>query len=143
MKTLLTTAAVLALGLATPMFAQDTGPSSNSPSSNPGGMPDQDQTMPPEQTAPAREPTSRPDMTGQELYNSNGDRIGTITAMSTSSNGQRLAVVDMGRHLGMGADRLLFPVNAIQPRDKGGYMTTLDEDQIEQLPRANSTNAPQ
>jgi hypothetical protein len=137
MKKLLTAAAALTLGAAAPMFAQYTTPSSNP-------NPPQDQSTVPDQTSPAyRAAPSTPDMTGQELYNSDGDHIGTITAMTMSSDGQRLTVVDMGRHLGMGADKLPFPINALQPRDKGGYMTTLGDDQIKQLPRANATNTQQ
>ncbi|MDE2184028.1 MAG: PRC-barrel domain-containing protein [Alphaproteobacteria bacterium] len=142
MKKLLITGAVIALGASAPMFAQYTTPST---------MPEeqQQQTAPTQSTTPSQatpdqsapDQPAKPDMTGQELYNSEGEHIGTITAMSTSSDGQHLAVVDVERHMGMGADRVLFPVNTLQPRDKGGYMTSLSREQIEQLPKANATNS--
>lgn len=117
--------AALAISLcaAGPVLAQTTAP-----------MPS-DQAMPP----PAG---STVDMTGQRIYNSDGDWLGTITAMSTDAHGQRLAAVAIERRMGIKGTTVLFPVGSLQPREKGGYMTNLTGDQIKQLPKANATNTP-
>ena len=123
MKTLL----IAALALGTCAYAQDTSP--------------MDQSQPPATPAPSTMP-SAPDMTGQSIYTSDGDMIGVVEAMTTDTSGQHMAVVRVGRHRGLGARRVLFPTNSLQAREKGGYMTNLSEDQIEQLPKANATNTP-
>jgi hypothetical protein len=109
-----------------PVFAQDTAPAPAMPS---------DQAMPP----PAG---STVDMTGQRVYNSDGDWFGTVQAMSTDAHGQRLAAVTIEKRMGIRGTTVLFPVGTLQPREKGGYMTNLTGDQIKQLPKANATNTP-
>jgi len=94
-----------------------------------------DQSMPPA-------PGASVDMTGQHVYNSDGDWIGTVSAMTTDAHGQRSAAVRIERHMGIAGTTVLFPVGSLQPRDKGGYMTNLSGDQIKQLPKANATNTP-
>lgn len=115
--------AVLVFGVlaATPVLAQDTMPAPSSA----------DQA-----TAPA----AAADMTGQHVYNSEGDWFGTVSSMTTDAHGQRLAAVLIERRLGIQGTTVLFPVGSLQPRDKGGYMTNLTGDQIKQLPKANATN---
>ena len=128
MKTLLMACAVLALSL--PAMAQDTtAPDQPAPS---------EQTTPPDQGQPA----ATPDMAGEPLYNSDGEHIGRILRMTTTAEGQKMAVVEMAQHLGIGGQEVLFPIGQLQPREKGGYMTTLTGDQMKQLPRANATNSP-
>ncbi len=116
----------ITLCAAGPVFAQDTAPSRVMPS---------DQAMPP----PAG---STVDMTGQRVYNSNGDWFGIVEGMSTDAHGQRLAAVTIERRMGIKGTTVLFPVGSLQPREKGGYMTNLTGDQIKQLPKANATNTP-
>lgn len=103
-----------------PAFAQDAAP---------------DQTMPPAAG-------STVDMTGQHVYNSDGNWFGTVAAMSTDAHGQRLAAVTIERRMGIKGTTVLFPVGSLQPREKGGYMTNLTGDQIKQLLKANATNTP-
>lgn len=119
-------ALTISLGMAGPMFAQDTAPAPTMPT---------DQAMPP----PAGLTV---DMTGQRVYNSDGDWLGTVAAMSTDAHGQRLAAVTIERRMGIKGTTVLFPVGSLQPREKGGYMTNLSGDQIKQLPKANATNTP-
>jgi hypothetical protein len=82
------------------------------------------------------------DLTGQKIYDGDRNVIGVVDTMTTDANGKKMAVVSVDKHLGIGASRVLFPMNALQPRDKGGYMTNLSQDQISQLPKANATNTP-
>lgn len=119
-------ALTFSLCAAGPVFAQETPPVHPMPS---------DQAMPPP-------PGSTVDMTGQRVYNSDGDWFGTISAMSTDAHGQRLAAVTIERRMGIKGTTVLFPVGSLQPREKGGYMTNLTGDQIKQLPKANATNTP-
>lgn len=113
-----------------------------------------DSTMPPDQSAPADQAApdqatpdqgttaATPDMAGEPLYNSDGEHIGRILRMTTTAEGQKMAVVEMAQHLGIGGQQVLFPISQLQPREKGGYMTTLSGDQMKQLPRSNATNSP-
>lgn len=124
------TRAIAALSIsfcaAGPVFAQDTPPAATVPS---------DQAMPPA-------PGATIDMTGQRVYNQDGDWLGTVTNMATDAHGQRLAAVTIERHMGIKGQTVLFPVGSLQPREKGGYMTNLSGDQIKQLPKSNATNTP-
>lgn len=82
------------------------------------------------------------DMTGQHVFNSDGDWIGTVTHMTADMQGQRLAGVIIEHDLSIKGTTVLFPTGSLQPRKKGGYMTNLTGDQIKQLPKANPTNTP-
>lgn len=82
------------------------------------------------------------DLTGQRIYNSDGDWIGTVTRMGNDTQGQPLAAVTIERRMGIAGTTVLFPMGSLQPREKGGYMTNLTGDQIKQLPKSNATNTP-
>ena len=82
------------------------------------------------------------DLTGQRVYNSDGEWIGTVTRMGTDTQGQPLAAVTIERRMGIAGTTVLFPMGSLQPREKGGYMTNLTGDQIKQLPKSNATNTP-
>ncbi len=129
MKKLIIACALVASGACA--YAQDTTPSNNDTMSGPSSG-----TM----SGPSSGTTA--DLSGQKIYNSDGHVIGVVDTMTTDANGRKMAVVSVDRRLGIGASRVLFPLNSLQPRDKGGYMTNLHEDQIEQLPKANATNTP-
>ncbi len=117
-------ALTISLCAAGPVFAQDTAPAQITP--------------PPGQSMPG----STADMTGQRVYNSDGDWLGTVSNMTTDVHGQRLAAVTIERNMGIAGTTVLFPVGSLQPREKGGYMTNLSGDQIKQLPKSNATNTP-
>lgn len=116
-------ALTISLIAAGPALAQDTMPSASTPNQ-------------------MSAPSSTADMTGQRIYNSDGDWIGTVSNMTTDAHGQRLAAVMIERRLGIKGTTVLFPTGSLQPREKGGYMTNLTGDQIKQLPKANATNTP-
>jgi hypothetical protein len=107
--------------MALPAFAQDTAPAT--PMAPPS-------------------PAVSADLTGQRIYNTDGDWIGTVTRMGNDTQGQPLAAVSIERKLGIAGDVVLFPLGSLQPREKGGYMTNLSGDQIKQLPKSNATNTP-
>lgn len=96
-------------------------------------------TPPPAASAPAGPIV---DLTGQRIFNSDGDWIGTVSRMGADTQGQPLAAVTIERHLGIAGTTVLFPMGSLQPREKGGYMTNLTGDQIKQLPKSNATNTP-
>ena len=114
-------AAVLAATVTAPVMAQDTTPATP-------------MTPPPAGASV--------DLTGQRIFNSDGDWIGTVTRMGTDTQGQSLAAVTIERKLGIAGTTVLFPLGTLQPREKGGYMTNLSGDQIKQLPKSNATNTP-
>jgi PRC-barrel domain. len=98
-------------------------------------------------TAPATpmappSPATSADLTGQHVFNTDGDWIGTVTHMGHDTQGQPLAAVTIERKLGITGTTVLFPLGSLQPREKGGYMTNLSGDQIKQLPKSNATNTP-
>jgi hypothetical protein len=87
-------------------------------------------------------PAMGADLTGQHVFNTDGDWIGTVTHMGRDTQGQPLAAVTIEHHLGITGTTVLFPLGSLQPREKGGYMTNLNGDQIKQLPKSNPTNTP-
>jgi hypothetical protein len=116
-----------------PVFAQDT-----SPSTMPSAQ-DQ-QTTPTSQTTPSQSSAApqTADLTGQTIYNRSGRQIGTVSSMSTDAQGQQVAVVSIGKYLGMGGKSVQFPVNLLSPKEGGGYTTSLNAKEIKALPPAGA-----
>jgi hypothetical protein len=100
------------------------------------------QDTPPATPMAPPSPSANADLTGQRIYNTDGDWIGTVTRMGHDTQGQPLAAVAIERKLGIAGTTVLFPMGSLQPREKGGYMTNLTGDQIKQLPKSNATNTP-
>nr|WP_243850634.1 PRC-barrel domain-containing protein [Rhizomicrobium electricum] len=105
-------------------------------------LPAMAQDTPPATPMAPPSPSANADLTGQRIYNTDGDWIGTVTRMGSDTQGQPLAAVTIERKLGIAGTTVLFPMGSLQPREKGGYMTNLNGDQIKQLPKSNATNTP-
>ena len=75
---------------------------------------------------------------GTNVYNSAGDRVGSIDHLIIDKiSGQvRYAVMELGGLLGMGTDRYPIPWNMLQyDTTKDGYVAPLDKTQLERAPR--------
>lgn len=133
--------AVLALGLASPVFAQSSMPSDQTPTQS-QPMPSSPSTQTPMQqqqmTSPSSGSTTAADLTGQAIYSSKGRKIGTVSSMSTDAHGQQAAAVRMGKYLGMGGQTVNIPVSSLQARSAGGYTTTLSSTELKALAKSGS-----
>ena len=127
------TAVTLAALFASPVFAQDTSPSTMPPAQD-------QQTTPPSQTPPSQSSSTSQtaDLTGQTIYNRSGRQIGTVSSMSADAQGQQVAVVSIGKYLGMGGKSVQFPVSSLSPKDGGGYTTSLSAKEIKALPQVGA-----
>jgi hypothetical protein len=77
------------------------------------------------------------DLTGQKIYTSTGNLVGTVASMSKDGQGQAVAIVNAEKKLGIGLQKILMPVSQIQPRESGGgYFTNLTQAQVRALPKA-------
>lgn len=130
--------AVLALSLASPMFAQDNKPSDQTPMPSPPASSTQTPMQQQQMTSPSSGSTTAADLTGQAIYSSKGRKIGTVSSMSTDANGQQAAAVRMGKYLGMGGQTLNIPVSSLQARSGGGYTTTLSSTELKALAKSGS-----
>jgi sporulation protein YlmC with PRC-barrel domain len=84
---------------------------------------------------------------GTAVYDSEGDRLGTITSfMVDKRSGQaEYAVMQFGGFLGIGADYYPVPWRMLSySTDHGGYVVDLDKDTLADAPRyGNDDEAPQ
>lgn len=77
------------------------------------------------------------DLTGQKIYTSTGNTVGTVASMSKDGQGQSAAVVNVEKRLGIGSQKVLISVSQLQPREEGGgYFTNLTLTQVKALPKA-------
>ena len=75
---------------------------------------------------------------GTNVYNSAGDRVGSIDHLiiDKKSGQVRYAVMDFGGLLGMGTDRYPIPWNMLHyDTTKDGYVAPVDKGQLERAPR--------
>ncbi len=131
------TAVTLAAIFAGPIFAQDTSPATMTPAQ------DQQMTAPsqtaPDQTAPSQSSAPQTaDLSGQTIYSRSGRQIGTVSSMATDAQGQQVAVVSIGKYLGMGGKSVQFPVSSLSPKDGGGYTASLSAKEIKALPQVGA-----
>ena len=83
---------------------------------------------------------------GTDVYNPNGDKLGSIDdLMIDKISGQvRYAVMEFGGFLGIGTDRYPIPWNVLT-YDTGfeGYVVPISQDQLEGAPRYSSEAVPE
>jgi len=77
------------------------------------------------------------DLTGQKIYTSTNNVVGTVASMSKDAQGQTAAVVSTEQRLGIGSQKVLLPVSQLQARENGGgYYTNMTLSQVRNLPKA-------
>lgn len=82
---------------------------------------------------------------GTSVYNSAGDKLGTIDdLMIDKRSGQvRYAVMEFGGFLGMGTDRYPIPWNMLKyDTAQDGYVVPLDKAKLEGAPRYSNDAVP-
>ena len=96
-------------------------------------------------TRPTHDVISSKRIEGTNVYNSAGDRVGSIDHLIIDKiSGQvRYAVMEFGGLLGVGTDRYPIPWNMLQyDTTKDGYVVPLDEAQLAGAPRYSIDEAP-
>ena len=89
-------------------------------------------------TRPIHDVISSKRVEGTNVYNSAGDKVGSIDHLiiDKKSGQVRYAVMEFGGLLGMGTDRYPIPWNMLQYNTtKDGYVAPLDKAQLERAPR--------
>jgi len=77
------------------------------------------------------------DLTGQKVYTSTNNLVGTVASMSKDADGKPAAVIGVEKRLGIGSQKVLLSVSQLQPRDNGGgYYTNMTLAQVRTLPKA-------
>lgn len=82
---------------------------------------------------------------GTAVYNSNGDRLGSIDdiVIDKRSGLVRYAALEFGGFLGIGTDRYPLPWNMLKYDTKlDGYVVPLKKEQLDEAPRYASTAEP-
>ena len=83
---------------------------------------------------------------GTDVYNTIGDKLGTIEdIMIDKRSGQvRYAVMEFGGFLGMGTDRYPVPWNMLDyDTSKDGYVVALDKAKLEAAPKYRDDDLPE
>jgi sporulation protein YlmC with PRC-barrel domain len=81
-------------------------------------------------------------LTGQAIYNTKGKKIGTVSAMTTDTQGQQAASVRMEKYLGMGGQTVAIPVSSLEARQSGGYTTKLSPSELKSLAKSGAMHTP-
>jgi len=96
-------------------------------------------------TPPAHDVISSKRVEGTDVYNSAGNKIGTIDHLiiDKKSGQVRYAVMEFGGLLGMGADRYPIPWNMLQyDTARDGYVAPVDKAKLERAPRHGIDEVP-
>jgi len=96
-------------------------------------------------TRPAHDVISSKRVEGTDVYNSAGDKVGTIDHLIIDKrSGQvRYDVMEFGGLLGMGADRYPIPWNMLQyDTTRDGYVAPVDKAKLERAPRHGIDEVP-
>lgn len=75
---------------------------------------------------------------GTDVYNSNGDRVGTIDRVMIDKISGRVAyaVMSFGGFLGLGSDHYPIPWSLLKYSERlGGYEVNVTEDQLRRAPK--------
>ncbi|WP_245866538.1 PRC-barrel domain-containing protein [Oceaniglobus roseus] len=78
------------------------------------------------------------DVTGTAVYSTEGDHVGDIDHLMIDKESGRIAyaVMSFGGFLGIGADEVPVPWNALHyDTRQGGYVTGITQSQLEERPR--------
>jgi sporulation protein YlmC with PRC-barrel domain len=96
-------------------------------------------------TAYEHDVVSSDDVEGTNVYNTAGDKLGSIDDLMIDkvSGKVRFAVMEFGGFLGMNTDRYPIPWDLLKyDLDKEGYVVPLDEDRLSKAPRYAHNDAP-
>ena len=93
----------------------------------------------PAQPAPAPEAQAEAEagltiMTGESVYNLEGEEIGSVEEINVGADGAQSAIVSVGEFLGLGGKLVLIPASELSAREEGGYMVNYTQEQLEQMP---------
>jgi len=83
---------------------------------------------------------------GTNVYNPNGDKLGSIdTLMIDKVSGKvRYAVMEFGGFLGIGSDRYPLPWDSMKyDVGLGGYVVSVSREQLERAPRYDQSTVPE
>jgi sporulation protein YlmC with PRC-barrel domain len=93
----------------------------------------------------ARDVVSSDNVEGTAVYNSSGDRLGSIDnlVIDKRSGQVRYAVLEFGGFLGIGTDRYPLPWDMLKyDTVQDGYVVPLDKDRLSDAPRYAQTDEP-
>jgi len=92
------------------------------------------QVSEPVQPSPAAEAPASVIMTGDSVYNFDGEEIGSIEDVNIDATGDQNAVLSVGEFLGLGGKQVLIPASELSARAEGGYTVNYTQEQLEQMP---------
>lgn len=72
---------------------------------------------------------------GQNVFDANGQPVGTVEAVVTADDGSRQAILAVGGFLGLGAKKISVSVDELQPNaDGSGYTIAMTAEEVEAAP---------
>jgi hypothetical protein len=64
-------------------------------------------------------------LSGKQILSPDGSYIGTVLSMSKTAQGQRAAVMQVEKRLGLGTVEVLLPISKVKPGPQGGFYTDM------------------
>lgn len=72
---------------------------------------------------------------GQNVFDANGQPVGTIESVTTAEDGTEQAILSVGGFLGLGAKKISVGVDELQPNaDGSGYTIAMTAEEVEAAP---------
>ena len=72
---------------------------------------------------------------GQNIFDANGQPVGTVEAIVTADDGSQNAILSVGGFLGLGAKKISVAVDELQPNaDGSGYTISMTAEEVEAAP---------
>lgn len=75
------------------------------------------------------------ELEGQNVFDANGQPVGTIESVKTEEDGTEVAILSVGGFLGLGAKKISVGVDELQPNaDGSGYTIAMTAEEVEAAP---------
>jgi sporulation protein YlmC with PRC-barrel domain len=86
---------------------------------------------------------SKKDLTGMDIYGSDGKKIGDVDkVLADSSNSVKAVTADVGGFLGIGAREVVIPIDKLQKGpEKDRLQVTMTKDELQKLAKWEDSNA--
>jgi len=73
-------------------------------------------------------------MTGESVFTTAGDEIGSVEEVAVGADGSQMAIISVGEFLGLGGKQVAISGAELSARAEGGYTVSYTAEQLEAMP---------